>query len=287
MLILGGGEVFVASPRLVFNPGILFEEEQIAVSQNTASVEELKKRYYVVDGKTGMTEDLFNVSDFEKEDLTISKNGGGPKVLLFHTHSHEAFADSRAGVSEDTIVGVGERLCRILENEYGIECLHVTDRFDYVNGQVSILGAYERMEPVIRQYLKNNPTVEMVIDLHRDGVGENTRLVTEVDGKKAAQVMFFNGICRIWEKGKLVAAEGLENPYLKANLALSYNMKVNADEMYPGFARRIYINAYRYSTHFKPLSTLIELGAQTNTVEEAYNACEPLAAVIAKTVCGE
>ncbi len=275
--------IFVENPNLVFSPSLLFSEEEEQTVNNT-DLEALKEQYYIVDGKTGLDPVLFNTEAFEKEDLTIKLKKNKPKVLVFHTHSHEAFADSREGAEEDTIVGVGEKLCEILESEYGITCLHVTDKFDYENGTVSILGAYERMEPVIRQYLKKNKTIEVVIDLHRDGVGENTRLVTDINGKSTAQIMFFNGICRIWKNGVLEETEDLENPYLKTNLAFSYKMKQNADLLYPGFARKIYINAYRYSLHMKPLSSLIELGAQTNTVEEAYNACAPLAEIIAETI---
>ncbi|MCC8097923.1 MAG: stage II sporulation protein P [Eubacterium sp.] len=282
------GSAFVENPNLIFNPKLLFSENEEkaekAEAENITNLDLIKEKYYIVDGKTGLDPSLFNTEEFERENLTIKPEKNKPKVLVFHTHSHEAFADSREGEEEDTIVGVGERLCEILENNYGIGCLHVTDRFDYVDGAVSILGAYERMEPVIREYLENNKTIEVVIDLHRDGVNEGTRLVTNIKGKSTAQIMFFNGICRIWNGGVLEATAGLENPYLKTNLAFSYKMKQNADLLYPGFARKIYINAYRYSLHMKPLSSLVELGAQTNTVEEAYNACEPLAEIIAETI---
>ncbi|MCD7778787.1 MAG: stage II sporulation protein P, partial [Clostridiales bacterium] len=277
------GGVFVENPNLIFNPTLMFSEEEESTESITDLVS-LKEKYYIVDGKTGLDPTIFNTQVFEKENLKIKPQKDKPKVLVFHTHSHEAFADSREGAEEETIVGVGEKLCEILENNYGIGCLHVKDRFDYVNGSVSILGAYERMEPVIREYLENNKTIEVVIDLHRDGVNEGTRLVTNLNGKNTAQIMFFNGICRIWNGGVLEETEGLENPYLKTNLAFSYKMKQNSDLLYPGFARKIYINAYRYSLHMKPLSSLVELGAQTNTVEEAYNACWPLAEIIAKTI---
>ncbi|MCD8214425.1 MAG: stage II sporulation protein P [Clostridiales bacterium] len=283
LFLSGTTGIFVENPGLVFNPSLLFSDKE-EPSVNTTDLEALKKHYYIVDGKTGLDPALFNVEAFEKEDLKIKLKKNKPKVLVFHTHSHEAFADSREGVQEDTIVGVGEKLCEILEKDYGITCLHVTEQFDYADGSVSILGAYERMEPVIRQYLKENKTIEVVIDLHRDGVAEGTRLVTEVNGKTTAQIMFFNGICRMWNGGVLEKTDGLENPYVKTNLAFSYKMKQKADSLYPGFARKIYINAYRYSLHMKPLSSLVELGAQTNTVEEAFNACEPLARIIAETI---
>jgi stage II sporulation protein P len=187
------------------------------------------------------------------------------------------------GLSEG-IWGVGEELKRILEEEYGIAVLHDAGQYDIVNGKGQTTGAYERMEPPIREILKKYPSIEVCIDLHRDGVPEGTRLVTEIDGKQTAQVMFFNGLCRLNKNGTPQAISGLENPYIRENLAFSLQMKTAADSLFPDFARKIYLNAYRFSLHFMPRSTLIEVGAQTNTKAEAKNAMKPLAEVLASVL---
>jgi stage II sporulation protein P len=127
----------------------------------------------------------------------------------------------------------------------------------------------------------------MVIDLHRDGVNENLRLVTNVDGKPCAKIMYFNGLCMKWNNGVLSEINNLQNPYLSTNLALSFQMQLETNSLYPGLARRIYLNAYRYSLHLKDKSMLIELGAQTNTRQEIYNSIEILAKVINNTVTNE
>ena len=75
----------------------------------------------------------------------------------------------------------------------------------------------------------------------------------------------------------------MENPYLKDNLAFSLQLQTTA-EQFEGFTRKIYLNAYRFSLHMLPRSTLIEVGAQTNTKEEALNAMEPLAKVLAQVL---
>lgn len=116
-----------------------------------------------------------------------------------------------------------------------------------------------------------------MIDLHRDGVAETTRLVTEVNGKQTAQIMFFNGLSRTTANGDIPY---LANPYLADNLAFSFQMKLAAEEYYPGFARSNYLKGYRYNLHYRPKSLLIEVGAQTNTFEEARNAMEPLADIL-------
>ena len=123
----------------------------------------------------------------------------------------------------------------------------------------------------------------MVIDLHRDAVAENTRLVTEIQGKQVAKVMFFNGLGR--SKGTGVISY-LKNPYLEENLAFSFQMKAACDEYYPGFARKNYLRAYRYNMHLCPKTLLVELGAQTNTKEEIHGALGPLANVLNMVLSG-
>lgn len=240
----------------------------------------LKKNFYIVDKKTSMTKDYFDVDKFLAADLKIGKEGDKPKVLIFHTHSKEMFKDSKPDDLSEGIVGAGDRLASVLENKYGIKCIHNRQSFDVVNGRNQVMGAYERMEPVIRKVIEDNPSVELVIDLHRDGIDESKKLVTTINGKPTAKIMFFNGICRILNQGQLTETPGLANPYIPVNLALSFNMQIAADKKYPGFSRGIYLNAYRYSLHMKPKSMLIEMGAQNNTKEEIYNSVDILAEIL-------
>ena len=112
---------------------------------------------------------------------------------------------------------------------------------------------------------------------------EDRRLVVDIQGRPTAQFMFFNGLSRT-TKGNI---EYLDNPYLADNLAFSFQMQVACNEYYPGLARRIYLKAYRYNMHLRPKTVLIELGAQNNTVEEAMNACNPLAHVLDLILSGK
>ena len=255
----------------------LSDEEKISYSD----INYLKNKFYIVDSRTDISENDINAENFLERDFSL-KEGDGPKILIFHTHSHECFADSNPSLGKaDGILKAGAYLKELMETKYGIETMHCTESFDYVDSKMKIIGSYERMEPVIEKILKENPSIEVCIDMHRDGIADETKkLVTEVNGKPTAQVMFFNGLCRVYENGNLVPTAGLENPYLEDNLAFSFNMKVAADRLYPGFARRNYMNAYRYSLNMLPKSLLVEVGAQTNTVEEAVNAMEPLAEVL-------
>lgn len=244
--------------------------------------EYLKNNFYIVDKRTQFLASDFPVNEFLDEDLSIDTSGSEPKVLIFHTHSHEGFVGGDPNNLDDGIYGIGERLAQTLTNKYGIVTIHDTGRYDYVNGKANITNAYERMEPAIEKVLKDNPSIEVAIDLHRDGVDESVKLVKNIDGKPTAQIMFFNGLCRYLKDGKLV--DGAKNPYLKDNLAFSFQMQLKAKELYPEFTRKIYLHAYRFSLHMKARSLLIELGAQTNTVEEARNAVEPLAKILAEVL---
>lgn len=252
---------------------------------NYSDINYLKKNVYIVDSATDVLEGELNGEKFLSSDFSIDTESDGPKILIFHTHSHEGFADSDMSASLDEgIVGVGEHLKDILENEYGIETMHCTESFDYVDSKMTTTGAYERMEPVIQKILDENPSIEIAIDLHRDGVADDTKLVTEVDGKPTAQIMFFNGLCRIYDNGNLIPTAGLDNPNLEQNLAFSFAMKYAGDKLYPGFVRRNYLKTYRYSLHMLPKSLLVEVGAQTNTKEEAMNAMEPLAEILMSVI---
>ena len=152
-----------------------------------------------------------------------------------------------------------------------------------VNGKLDRHEAYTQSKAGVKKQLKKYPSISLILDIHRDGVNDGTRLVTEINGKKTAQIMFFNGMSRFKLSGDI---DYLKNPYRFENLALGLQMKVNAECYYPGFTRRNYVNAYEYNLSLGKQCMLIEVGAQTNTYQEAKNAAEPLAVLI-KKVLGE
>lgn len=243
----------------------------------------LLSNFYTVDSSTMIGPEQLNADDLLGRSMKIDKSSDGPKVLIFHTHSQEEFADSTPGDPSTSIVGVGEYLCQLL-NEKGIETIHDTGVYDIINGQLDRSNAYENAEASVRPILEANPTVEVAIDLHRDGVAEGTHLVTEVNGKPTAKIMYFNGLSRTRTNGDI---EYLYNPYIQDNLAFSLQMELASESMYPGFARHIYLRGYRYNLHLLPKSLLIEAGAQTNTVEEMMNAMEVLADTLHHVITGD
>ena len=242
--------------------------------------EDLVKAFYAIDSTTTAGAELLNVEKLLSKDMTLKGGSSEPQILIYHTHSQEGFADSISDDESTTIVGAGEKLAQILHDKYGYQVIHHTQSYD----KEARDDAYANALPDIEELLARNPSIEVVIDLHRDEMPADRRLVVDMQGRPTAQFMFFNGLCRTAKRGAL---ESLENPYLDDNLAFSFQMQTAANEYYPGITRRIYLKAYRYNMHLCPKSLLIELGAQNNTVEEIMNAVEPLAHVIHLVLAGE
>lgn len=244
--------------------------------------EYLVSNFYTVDSVTYINPSELNASELLGKDLRINLSTGGSKILIYHTHSQETFADSDNDPST-SIVGIGRYLTEILNNKYKIPTMHHEGVYDLINGKLDRSEAYEFAKPEVEQILAENPSIEVVIDLHRDGVADTTHLVTEINGKPTAQIMFFNGLSRTRVNGDLA---GMANPYLQDNLAFSLQMKIAAETKYPGFARRNYLRGYKYNMDLMPRMLLIEAGAQTNTVEEMRNAMEVLADLLNSVLTG-
>lgn len=262
--------------------GVASSVESIANMQKQVTINRVKlqdfdylrQNFYQVDNTTTVGSDLLDVTKLLEKDMTLQSEVEGPQVLIYHTHSQEGYKDSIPGDASTTIVGVGDYLEQLLEEKYGIEVLHHTGVYDLPKRD----NAYSMALPNIEKVLQENPTIEVVIDLHRDGVAEDRHLVTEVNGKQTAKLMFFNGLSKTTAQGDLTY---LPNPYITDNLALSFQLHLAAEEYYPGLMRKIYLKGYRYNLHLKPKSMLVEVGAQTNTLAEAKNAMEPLANILA------
>jgi len=235
--------------------------------------ETLVEQFYTIDANTMAGSELLDTAKLLAPDMTISKEGEGPRILIYHTHSQETYADSVPGEESTGIVGVGERLAQILTEDYGYQVLHHTGKYD-----VEVRDdAYANSLPAIEALLEEYPTIEVVIDLHRDEMPEEKKLLIDMDGRPTARFMFFNGLSRTRKTGDI---SYLYNENLGQNLAFSFQLQKKALEYYPGLTRKIYLKGYRYNMHLKPRTLLVELGAQNNTVEEAMNACDPLAHIL-------
>ena len=239
----------------------------------------LVRKHYCIDMTTGSNADQLDPEKLLKKNMKLKEDVDGPQILIYHTHSLEGYRDSKAGDPEQSVVGLGDYLTEILTERYGFQVLHDRSTYDSDRDR-----AYGVAGPALQQILKDHPTIEVVIDLHRDGVGEDTYLLTEVNDTVMAPVMFFNGLSYTNKNGSITS---LKNPNLQTNLAFSLQMELIASEYYPGFSRGIYLKGLRYNMHYCPKSLLVEVGAQTNSLQEAMNAMPPLADVLNRVLSGE
>jgi len=252
--------------------------------ERLANFDYLLNNFFVVDPNTTADSSQINAETFMNTDLTVKGEASAPQILIYHTHSQEEFADSEEGDTSTGVIGLGDYLTEILTNTYGYNVLHDTQTFDLSGGSLDRNKAYNYARDGIEKVLAENPSIDVIIDLHRDGVSEDKHLVTEIDGKQTAQIMYFNGLSYTNNGGNL---DYLYNPYISDNLAFSFRLEYEAAQYYPTLTRCVYLKGYRYNLDLRPKSILLEVGAQTNTVEEARNAMEPFAYILNKVLKGE
>lgn len=230
------------------------------------------KNYYIADVSVGNVSSVINGEKLLSIDTSLERISEEPQILIYHTHGTEGYSDSRKGVEADTVVGMGDILCEELTSR-GFSVIHDRTTYDYVNGKDNRNYAYTTARPQIEALLEEYPSIEVILDIHRDSGAARK---TTIDGKDTAQIMLFNGLCR--------NADGpisyLPNPYLDDTLAFSLQLNLLGKERYPGLMYKLYLKNYRYNMHFTGHCMLVELGTQNNTVEEAQNGVRYLAELL-------
>lgn len=205
----------------------------------------------------------------EKIDLTVEKDK--PSVLIFHTHTTETFQILDRGFYEVgfmtrtkdenlNMVRVGKAICEEIEKA-GYQVIHDNEIHD-----LSYNGAYAHSRKKVEEYLKKYPTIEVVLDIHRDAIQQNdgTKIkpTATIDGKKAAQIMLISG-CQ--EKGNPI-----ENfPDWRYNLTFAVHLQNQLETMFPGITRPLYFCPRKYNMNLSHCSLLVEVGSDANTLEEA------------------
>ena len=212
----------------------------------------------------------------------IAKNNS-PQVLIVHTHTTETYmtedADyytsafsSRTRDAQKNMVSVGNIVADKLNNA-GIKTLHDATEHDYPN----YTGSYSRAAKTINSYLKKYPTIKIVLDLHRDAVSsgnsDKVKLVTEINGKKAAQVMLVMGS----QSGSVT-----NFPKWKENLKLAVRLQQKIEQKYPTLARPLSLMPKNYNESLTTGSLLIEFGTDANTLAEAHYSAELVGEAIAE-----
>ncbi len=253
------------------------------IQSSAYSLEKLKdfdffmQKFFAVRETTSIRSGELSVEGLLSHDVRMKGGNENPQILIYHSHSQEEFCDYIVGESGRQILDVGTYLSELLSEKYGYYVIHDVTTYDVKDGVMDKNAAYTYAGEGIEKILEAYPSIEVIIDLHRDGVDESVHLVTEVDGKPTAKLMFVNGISRTTLQGDI---SYLYNPYIQQNIAFSFHLQLAASQQYADFIRRTMISAYRYNLHYREKSLLVEVGAQNNTTEEAMNAMEPLAKLL-------
>jgi len=202
-------------------------------------------------------------------------SGSEPQVLIMHTHTTESFMqkdseyyteefNSRNTDNSKNMVKIGTIIADKLNNA-GIVTLH--DKTQHDNPQYT--GSYSRAASTIRSYLQKYPSIKIVLDLHRDAVSsgntDKVKLVTEIEGKKAAQVMLVMGS----QSGTIT-----DYPNWQENLKLAVKLHQKIETKYPTLARPILLMSKKYNQNLTTGSLLIEFGTDVNTLEEVCFSAE-------------
>ena len=170
---------------------------------------------------------------------------------------------------------VGDELCTALEKR-GIETLHLRSLFD----TPTYSGSYDRSLAAIEQALEENPSVKVVIDLHRDSIltdeGEAYKTSCTIDGAESAQLMFVVG----------TDAGGLYHPDWRDNLNFVSTLQYALNRAYPSLMRPVNLRTQRFDQHASPGSLLVEVGSSGNTLPEALSAVRLFADVLADEMIG-
>jgi|LSQX01.1.fsa_nt_gb stage II sporulation protein P len=227
-----------------------------------------------------------NIEELLKEPFKLKPEKKGPKVLIYHTHTTEGYLKDageigKSGIQSRTrderysVIRVGEELSAVLKNKYGIGVIHNATVHNYP----SDTGAYARSLNTAANILKSYPSIQLVIDLHRDAISNDKKLrvVKEINNKNVAQAMFVVG----------TDSTGLEHPKWKENLKLALNFQQKLNQKYSGLTRPIYISENRYNQHLSNSSLIIEVGGDGNLIGEALETTKYLAEMINEFINNE
>ncbi len=209
-----------------------------------------------------------------------------PQVLIFHTHATESFEPYDSGTYDirntwrstnntKNMVAVGNAMVKELQDA-GITVLHDTTQHDYP----SYNGAYDRSAKTIQSYLDKYPSIKIVLDLHRDAIQREEKLVVkpvvEIDGKKAAQLMIITG-----------SDDGTMNvPKWQENLRFAASLQDAVERDFPQLTRPIFFCYRKYNMDKTTGSLLLEVGSNGNTLEESVYTAQMVGKSLARLLTG-
>ena len=224
--------------------------------------------------------DIDNATSFEidpaalmSEGLSLELPADGPQVLIVHTHGTESYTMepgyeytesdyARTTDCEHNMIAVGDVLAAALEAQ-GLTVLHDRGLYDYP----SYTGSYDRSGAAVQSYLAQYPDIAIVIDLHRDAIGDGDvvyKTKAEIPNESSSQIMLLVG----------TGENGLSHPNWRENMKLALLMQESAESKYPTLMRPLAVRQERYNQQLTTGSLIIEVGSNGNTLREAMTAVE-------------
>ena len=217
-----------------------------------------------------------DVAALAQAQLTLDLPEEGPQVLIVHTHGSEAYTpdgtdtyvatgECRTTDTEKSVVRVGDEIAKVL-TEMGLTVVHDTGLYDYPEYN----GAYDRSLAAVEDWLEQYPTIQVVLDVHRDALigsdGTVYKPITTINGEKCAQVMLVMGSNALYD-----------HPGWLENLALAVQVQKEMNTLWPTLARPIGLRENRYNQQTAPGAMLVEVGSHGNTLQEALAAARMFA----------
>ena len=210
-----------------------------------------------------------NIEDYLNKQVQAFITANKPTVLIYHTHTTETYElldrdfytnerNTRSNNSQENMVRVGEEICKVLE-EKGYKTIHDKTVYDE-----SVSGAYDRSRAKISGILKDNPSIQIVLDIHRDSIyqkdNSKVKTVTEIDGRKAAQIMLITGC----EDGNVT-----DFPNWQKNLTFAVNLQEKLTSDNKTLTRPLMFCSRKYNMDLVPCALSVEIGTDANTLSEA------------------
>lgn len=211
----------------------------------------------------------------------VKLSGDDVQVLIVHTHGSEAYTPDplnnytptdtdRTTDTNYNVVRVGDEIAEILESR-GIQTVHSRTMHD----SPAYSGSYNRALEDITAYMKQYPSIKVVIDVHRDAMvtqnGTKYKTVAEVNGETTAQLMFVCG----------TDGGGLVHDNWRKNLSFQMKLQDRLNTAYPGLMRPINIRDERFNQHVTLGSMLLEVGTSGNSLPEALSSARLFANALA------
>ncbi len=227
-----------------------------------------------------------DMAKYLKRKVQASVDKNQPAVLIYHTHTSETYelldrdfyTNERSTRSENTaenMVRVGEEICKVLEKN-GYKTIHDKTVYDE-----TLSGAYDRARENITKILKENPSIQVVLDIHRDSIymkdGTRIKTVSQIGGEKVAQIMITTGC----EDGNVT-----DFPNWEKNLTFALNLQQSLVREAPSLMRPLNLAGRKYNMDLIPCALHIEIGTDANTLTEAVNSATIFGEALSKLLKG-